>query len=86
LPALLAGGGLFVAPGNVAVLAAAMKQMATDEPARAVMAARARERAGLLDWQRSAAATMGALREAAGPRLRPVSAAAPLTEHAGAVG
>lgn len=87
LPQLLAGGGLFVEPGDVSGLAGAMTQIATDEAARVVMAATARERASRLDWGRSALATLTALREAAGKRTRPLRpVAARLTEQAGALG
>ncbi|HEX6062966.1 MAG TPA: glycosyltransferase family 1 protein [Longimicrobiales bacterium] len=87
LPQLLAGGGLFVKPGDADALAVAMSQLATDEPARIIMAATARERASRLDWQRSAAATLSALREAAGGRKRPLTpVGVPVTEHAGATG
>ncbi|HEY0304811.1 MAG TPA: glycosyltransferase family 1 protein [Longimicrobiales bacterium] len=87
LPQLLAGGGEFVQPGDVAGLAAALQRIAMDEPRRTVMAANARERASRLDWARSANATLNALREAAGRRPRPLTPiAAPMAEHAGAVG
>jgi glycosyltransferase involved in cell wall biosynthesis len=65
LPQLLEGGGVFVAPGDDAALGAAMRLVATDEAARARLAARALERAGSLTWDRAAAAALGALREAA---------------------
>jgi glycosyltransferase involved in cell wall biosynthesis len=87
LPQLLAGGGLFVQPGDVTALAAAMRQITSDEAARSVMAATARDRASRLDWRRSALAALNALREAAGKRSRPSRAVrAPVVEHAGAVG
>jgi alpha-1,3-rhamnosyl/mannosyltransferase len=86
LPQLLAGGGVFVKPGDVDVLREAMTRVASDEGARTVMGATARERAGRLDWQRSAAATLEALREAAGGAARPLTpVSAPLAEPAGAV-
>ncbi len=65
LPDLLAGGGIFVAPGNEASLLAGLRQMATDETSRRAMALRARERADELTWTRSARAVLGALYEAA---------------------
>jgi glycosyltransferase involved in cell wall biosynthesis len=65
LPELLAGGGLFVAPGDDAALLAAMRQLATNGPARNDMAATAQRRASLLTWDRAAIAALGALREAA---------------------
>lgn len=87
LPQLLAGGGVFVRPGDANALAAALKRVATDEPARVIMAATAREHTSRLDWRRSAAATLSALREAAGQRRIPVKPAiSPVTEHAGALG
>lgn len=65
LPELLAGGGIFVEPGDDLALAKACVRVATDEPARARMAAEAARRAGELTWSRAAAAALGALREAA---------------------
>ncbi len=87
LPQILAGGGLFVDPGNADAIASAMMRIATDEPARVIMAATARDRASRLDWQRSAAATLSALREAAGRRTRPLTPVGMrVAEHAGAIG
>jgi glycosyltransferase involved in cell wall biosynthesis len=54
LPQLLAGGGFFVAPGDHAALEKAMVSMMTEEPARAAMARVARERAGAIQWPRTA--------------------------------
>jgi glycosyltransferase involved in cell wall biosynthesis len=65
LPELLAGGGIFVPPGDDAALLAAMRRMATDETARREMGAQAQRRAGALTWQAAADATLAALREAA---------------------
>ena len=65
LPELLAGGGYFVEPRDVNGLTNAMRTLATDEPTRRALGARAREQAGRLSWQASAEATMAALREAA---------------------
>ena len=65
LPELLKGGGLFVAPGDDQALMAAMRQLATNQPARDAMAAAAQRRAALLTWRRAADAALGALREAA---------------------
>jgi len=65
LPALLAGGGIFVRPGDEAALVAALRQMLSDEPARLRMGRTAREQSGRLSWSRGADAAMGALREAA---------------------
>ncbi len=85
LPQLLAGGGWFVPPGDLAALTTAMQQAADHEATRSVMAATARERAARLDWQRSALATMNALREAAGPTVRLQGVGSQVREHAGAV-
>jgi glycosyltransferase involved in cell wall biosynthesis len=65
LPQLLEGGGIFVTPGDVPGLAAALERMAGDEPGRREMASRARAKAGELSWERCARATLSALREAA---------------------
>jgi glycosyltransferase involved in cell wall biosynthesis len=65
LPQLLAGGGLFVAPGDLQGLTAALAAIAGDEPARRAMGVRARAKAGELSWDRCARAALGALREAA---------------------
>ncbi len=66
LPELLAGGGIFVGPGDVAAIGDAMFRLATDEPLRATMARVAKERADALTWERAARVTLGALEEAAG--------------------
>lgn len=65
LPQLLAGGGLFVAPGDLNALIDALHLIATDETARLAMGACARARAGELSWDRCARAALGALNEAA---------------------
>jgi len=65
LPELLAGGGMFVAPGDVDALTAAMRLLATDEGSRRALAARALERARALTWPACARAALGAIREAA---------------------
>ena len=65
LPELLEGGGIFVHPRDQPALVSALRAMLTDEPARAAMGARARARAAMLTWRRSASAALGALREAA---------------------
>ncbi|MGE3526222.1 MAG: glycosyltransferase family 4 protein [Gemmatimonadales bacterium] len=64
LPELLAGGGIFVPPGDQAALTAAMEAMLQDEPARTAMGRRALERARALAWPRTARAALDALREA----------------------
>jgi glycosyltransferase involved in cell wall biosynthesis len=63
LPQLLAGGGLFVAPGDLDGLVQALSRMATDEGLRARMGAEARSRAAALTWERGARATLDALHE-----------------------
>ncbi len=65
LPELLTGGGIFVAPGDDAALAAAMRRLASDDQLRAERGEVARHRAGALTWARAAAAALSALREAA---------------------
>lgn len=65
LPALLDGGGHFVAPGDLDGLTRALTALASDETARAAMGVVARERASSLSWQRCARATRDALAEAA---------------------
>lgn len=65
LPELLEGAGFFVEPGADAALADAMRRLARDETARRTFGRTALERAGRLDWERSADEAMNALREAA---------------------
>ena len=65
LPQLLAGGGIFVAPGDVGAIASAITMMLDDEPARAAMGRIARERALALTWDASARAALDAIHEAA---------------------
>mgnify|MGYP001604937546 FL=1 len=65
LPELLAGGGIFVAPGNEQELISAMRTMLSDEGARRAMGDRALERSRVLSWNRTADSTLDALREAA---------------------
>ncbi|MFI5239483.1 MAG: glycosyltransferase, partial [Gemmatimonadales bacterium] len=65
LPELLAGGGIFVAPGNEQELSSAMRTMLSDEGARRAMGDRALERSRALSWNRTADSTLDALREAA---------------------
>jgi glycosyltransferase involved in cell wall biosynthesis len=62
---LLDGGGIFVAPRDQGALERAMHTLLTEPETRARMGARARERAGQLDWAAAARAALGALREAA---------------------
>ncbi|HTF90464.1 MAG TPA: glycosyltransferase family 1 protein [Planctomycetota bacterium] len=65
LPELLEGGGIFVAPGDLAALEAAMTQLASDEPTRKAMGLRALERARALTWPAGARAALAAIEEAA---------------------
>lgn len=65
LPELLEGGGVFVNPGQLDELVDALALLASDETARARMAATALARARALDWPRGADAALAALREAA---------------------
>lgn len=65
LPELLEGGGFFVRPGDDESLLAALRRLATDSRLRALMGARAGERARALSWDRAAEACLAALREVA---------------------
>ena len=65
LPGLLAGGGLFVDPRDEAGLAAAMRRLLRDEPARRALGEHARERAAALSWAEAARRALAALEEAA---------------------
>lgn len=65
LPQLLAGGGHFVTPGDVAALATAMRQLLRHPEARRTMGDAALRGAAALTWRRTAFATLAALEEAA---------------------
>jgi len=65
LPRLLDGGGIFVPPGDVDAIAAAMLRLLADEPTRASMGRAALDRARALTWEASARAALAAIREAA---------------------
>jgi glycosyltransferase involved in cell wall biosynthesis len=65
LPRLLAGGGIFVEPGDEDGLLAALRQIATDEPGRAALGRAALARARELSWDRAAQAALAAIEEAA---------------------
>ncbi len=65
LPQLLADGGIFVAPGDVDALAAAMRALLCDPIARTRLGAGARRGAASLSWQRTAASTLATLEQAA---------------------
>jgi len=64
LPQLLEGGGLFVAPGDVKALAAALRIIVSDDALRQRLGARARARARELTWERGGRAALDALVEA----------------------
>lgn len=65
LPELLAGGGMFVAPGELAPLVEAMRTMLDDSAARARMSELALSRARALTWPKAAALALSALEECA---------------------
>lgn len=65
LPALLAGGGIFVPPGDLDALDVALEQLLGDETLRRQMGAVARERALMLSWDVAARNTLDAIREVA---------------------
>jgi glycosyltransferase involved in cell wall biosynthesis len=65
LPQLLAGGGLFVAPGDISGLASALETLADDPALRRALGAAARAAATALTWDRGASAALSALREVA---------------------
>ena len=65
LPELLAGGGFFVAPGDLAAVEQAMRALLDDPARRAVMATTARKRAASLSWASGARSALAAIREAA---------------------
>jgi glycosyltransferase involved in cell wall biosynthesis len=65
LPDLLAGGGIFVAPGDLPALTDAMRRLLTDHDFQRQCATHALARARALTWDRGARATLDALLEAA---------------------
>jgi glycosyltransferase involved in cell wall biosynthesis len=65
LPELLAGGGIFVRPGDIEALTSGMRRLATDDAFHASAGATARARAHALSWEKSAAAVLDAIRLAA---------------------
>jgi len=67
LPELLEGGGIFVRPGDLAALEAAMRRMLRDPAARNAMAQCALQRARALSWERGAAVVRQALAEVVAP-------------------
>ncbi len=70
LPSLLAGGGIFVPPGDLEALERAVDRMVSDEPGRAEMGRRALDAARRLSWSRSAQVALEALEEVGAPRRR----------------
>jgi glycosyltransferase involved in cell wall biosynthesis len=68
LPDLLEGGGLFVRPGDVRALEAALERMLTHEAERRDMGRRAMTRALALSWDRCAGETLDLLRDMANAR------------------
>jgi len=65
LPELLAGGGFFVAPRDESALTSAMRELATDSALHRRSGQTALEGAKKLTWERSAAAALTSIREAA---------------------
>jgi len=65
LPELLAGGGVFVKPGDLDALSTAMRQLLHDNAGRREMGRRALEQARMLSWDRAAEVTYATLTEAA---------------------
>jgi alpha-1,3-rhamnosyl/mannosyltransferase len=65
LPQLLAGGGLFVAPGNLTALTDALRTVAGNERLRRRLGDSARDRARRLTWTDTARAALAALTEVA---------------------
>jgi glycosyltransferase involved in cell wall biosynthesis len=63
LPQLLAGGGLFIAPGDLDALTDALRLLTIDDAARRQMGRCARARALELTWERGARAALDAVRE-----------------------
>lgn len=77
LPSLLAGGGIFVAPGDTDGLLASLSRFCDDAALRRLMGAVALERSSALSWDRTADAVASTLYEAgaAGAWRRASSAA-----------
>jgi glycosyltransferase involved in cell wall biosynthesis len=63
LPAILAGGGLFVAPGDLTSLQAAMDRLLADPSIRESMGRKALERASALSWDDGAAQALAAIHD-----------------------
>ncbi len=65
LPELLAGGGLFVKPGDLPALEQAMRRLLEDKGLRASMGSVALERASALSWEKAAEQALEAVHHAA---------------------
>lgn len=65
LPELLAGGGIFVAPGDQDTLEGALRLLSNDPTLRNEMGRRALEGARALSWETGARSALAAIREAA---------------------
>lgn len=65
LPELLAGGGIFVVPGDLDGLRDAMGQLLADRAVRDTMGRRALERVSALSWTAAARSALQAIRDAA---------------------
>ena len=70
LPELLAGGGIFVTPGDEKQLLDAMRRVATEPSLRSELGAVASTRARALTWEHGAHSCLAALRSVAGGRGR----------------
>lgn len=66
LPQLLEGGGLWVRPGDRTALTEAIRELVDHPDRREALGRAALTRARALSWDRTAAATLGAIREAVG--------------------
>lgn len=64
LPVVLAGGGIFVSPGDDDALVDALKRLLGDEAGRLALGERAREQVLRLSWRESAGVAMQSLRDA----------------------
>jgi glycosyltransferase involved in cell wall biosynthesis len=65
LPEILAGGGIFVKPGDLEALGAAMKRLLDDPALQAGLARVALEKASSLSWNDGARQALSAIRESA---------------------
>jgi alpha-1,3-rhamnosyl/mannosyltransferase len=67
IPEVVGDAALLADPDDVDALAAALRRAIEDEPARATLITRGRERLRLFDWGRAAGQTLDLLEEAARP-------------------